>query len=647
MAGLLRCVSTLLLAAGVLLAPLACGSTPVWAYASLQIGVALAAAVWALSAPRDRRFLLLTALLIGLVLLQLLPVPAAVRGTLSSLAAAGDAKWGCFSVEPGSTASGLRQGVVLLLVVAMVADLARQRASRALLAWSVAAAGLLVLALGCRFPRAGEGVVLGGLWDMHGPSIYWKNSALWPVHSQGFGYTDEVRVGAIRYACDWFHIGDPVGPYLVSNHFAGCLGLTLPVALGLVLAVRARGRVAVAFSSAAVLAAALGCVALVLTLSHSRAGAASLAIGLLVLGWSRADRPASRRVWAALTLAAAGACLLAISILLFVDFAASPPGRLPGSLQSRLGALDASLSGRMAMVRACGTAFAQAPVTGTGLGTFRPVARYLQPIEGHWAFAHNALAQWLAETGLPGVVLAGLAIFLAWRRTRIGWKRTRTPSGRALRAGLLGALSAAGLHGLFDWNLHVPANAFLAAVVLGLLLAMAPPRRADAVGASPARRGRRRCLWTSGVVVGLAVLVACDAWRHIQADRLVEPLRHVLAAQRRRPSRGAGLEREGVREAAPMTAPHREVLEGALASAHRAAELDPLSADYAESIAHGHLHRSEGTGAFELETAAAWYRRTLRLSPLRVELHDTLGDIEQQLERLKDTSRRAAIERAP
>lgn len=130
--------------------------------------------------------------------------------------------------------------------------------------------------------------------------------------------------------------------------------------------------------------------------------------------------------------------------------------------------------------------FRQLPF-GSGLGTFDEIFRSREKVEGlqsaYLNHAHNDLLEIWLETGLPGVILAGLFVVWFCRRS---WDAWRTP-------GLEGTLACAGsvmvgamlLHSLVDYPLRTGAMSALLGFACALLLPYPTPRRA-AAAASPA-----------------------------------------------------------------------------------------------------------------------------------------------------------------
>jgi len=110
------------------------------------------------------------------------------------------------------------------------------------------------------------------------------------------------------------------------------------------------------------------------------------------------------------------------------------------------------------------------PVVGTGLGTF-PIAfrRYqtslLDLLVDH---AHNDYLEVAAETGIVGAVLLFIPILALLLKMIVAYAGARNPYRRSVLLACVGSAAALLVHSAMDFNFHVPANALLFAVVLGL-----------------------------------------------------------------------------------------------------------------------------------------------------------------------------------
>jgi O-antigen ligase len=121
------------------------------------------------------------------------------------------------------------------------------------------------------------------------------------------------------------------------------------------------------------------------------------------------------------------------------------------------------------------------PVIGTGSRTYLFYGRKFrnETVQMDPVYVHNDYLQLLAEYGLAGLAAFLPFLLLHLRRglmtaRRIGPRRIavshRIPSNAmALNLGALGAVSAYGVHSLFDFNLHIPANVLLLAFAFGIL----------------------------------------------------------------------------------------------------------------------------------------------------------------------------------
>jgi tetratricopeptide (TPR) repeat protein len=199
-------------------------------------------------------------------------------------------------------------------------------------------------------------------------------------------------------------------------------------------------------------------------------------------------------------------------------------------------------------------ALREAPVRGVGLGAFEDVFRPHQPESiGHWQrvdYAHNDYLQLLVEAGLgAGLVLTwavlALALFVFPR-----WAARRDPAVRGLTMGALGALTAAAVHSITDFGLHMPANALYVVAVAALLPAVVTLRvhrtgyRVDLEAWRVALSGS----WRRSAVLAAAVLIVMAAAMPIPLAVADWQLRAVAPALGRRGlAEGTATQRDLVR----------------------------------------------------------------------------------------------------
>jgi len=112
------------------------------------------------------------------------------------------------------------------------------------------------------------------------------------------------------------------------------------------------------------------------------------------------------------------------------------------------------------------------PWLGSGLGTFKNIYPRYQTIDRGGKIldhAHNDYLEFLSETGILGLLflMGGILLFLI--KTIRKWYRRRNTYVVGMTLGGLTGLVAILLHSFGDFNLHIPANALLFFVILGLV----------------------------------------------------------------------------------------------------------------------------------------------------------------------------------
>ncbi len=242
----------------------------------------------------------------------------------------------------------------------------------------------------------------------------------------------------------------------------------------------------------------------------------ALAVGALVLLWRSA--PVKRR------LPLLGAALVAVLAV----FVATPLAqRVRAAVnEARGGGLLWLGSGRAAGYTAAAAMAAARPVTGVGFGLFEANSFRFQSLDAlaergrvlglvtGFGEAHNDLLQHAAETGLIGLLLAGVGLtWAAWRRQR--------RDGAVVDGWPLGA--AALVLALTQFPLHLAVVAAQWAV-LGALALPPLPLPPDADG-----RGAQVRLLAIGVLVGAALVVT---WQHYRATRFFQQAKTLSASLR-------------------------------------------------------------------------------------------------------------------
>ena len=304
------------------------------------------------------------------------------------------------------------------------------------------------------------------------------------------------RFGALLYGTIVVPTVSPFGPFVSKNHFAGWVAMGAMLAAGLALGLAAGGRSrgvdwttgARAFGVVLSLVAALT-MALAGLASLSRGGAVALAAGGAGLVALAARKGRAGRSSHVPSLAIAGALVLVLLALL--------PDEAYGRLRSLSGA-----SLRLDTWRDSLRLAATSPILGHGLGAFHDA--YPRFKRGHATVrvehAESDYVETLAETGVPGLALAlaGFVLLLAAAARGIAKGADRTVRGIA--TGAVAALAALAVHSAVDFNLRIPSNAALAALVAAAA--------AGASGVRPRPLPRPAAIGLAALTLALLVAVA-------------------------------------------------------------------------------------------------------------------------------------------
>lgn len=533
----------LVIAALVLLTPLAFGSVEGWAIVALETSILVAGALWlvARAAGRTRRPVtgieVPVLLFLVVVAVQLAPWPRSVvrwvsphlssvyeqaipgyghghSNDLESWLLENDA--GPARTAPGEAASGgsalpltYSRGdtvdhtvlfVAYALLFLIVADRFRDRGRfRRLTIWIV---------------FVGMGIALIGIFQ----KLSWNGKVLWfrnPPSSER-----------------------PFGPFINPNHFAGYMELIVPLALGLFLTLLSR-RARFGYRmehdddiDSRELERRLG--PLAAGLEGPRSG----------LPWTAVQTGPKSVLLGFLIVLSIGSIVLSLSrggfIATLIAFSLFARAIVPPVLRSRIkpGAMTAIVAGgaialsigfwlgasKIAERAASPDAvksessyhhrakvwsrtvdlFEDHAALGTGFGTYMTAFAAYSPPGAYeiWKEAHNEYLQLLAEVGLVGFLTALLALWIFGRKHFLPVVMNRNSPDRLLTLGLAMGIVSLFLHSFVDFNLQIPAVGFLFVVVAGLLVARSLGPEAEA----PAPR--RPLLATGAVLLAAAALVS-------------------------------------------------------------------------------------------------------------------------------------------
>lgn len=544
-------------------APLAFGAVEPWSRAVAECA-ALAGLALALrrrtagGALRLRRMpgTLPLLLFLGLIALQLAPLPPALLRALSPAAHArwaaalggdGPLPWLPLSLDPLATLRELvRLGACAALYALTVQLLARRERLRAVTTALAAFAGALAFA--AILQRVVSPRLL--LFVREAPSPH------------------------------------PFGPFVNRNHYANLMAMLTPVLVALAIgrparggAPTTRGRLADLLSrpesgARLLLGAAALLASASLLLSLSRGGIVAAGAALLVFVGGLAACGVGRR-----RAQAAAVFLIALALGL---------GSLGWSrIETRFAALQANAAVvdavRAGLWRDTLRLAADFPLAGAGAGSFERLYPSYRTVPAPLAVAHphNDHLELLAGTGAAGLCLFAWFIAAVLASVARACRRRRDPPALVLACGALAGTAAFLVHGAGDFAFAIPANAFTFFFLLGLAVSAANTREH---GLEPETLlGRRRL---PAAVARLAAAAAIAAGLFHAAD---------LAARAAWREAGATSSRE--------VAPARHDA-GTRRSLGLAARLQPLEADYPAALARLAARAGDPDGALHLTLRA-------------------------------------------
>ncbi|MGH9405971.1 MAG: O-antigen ligase family protein [Terriglobia bacterium] len=295
----------------------------------------------------------------------------------------------------------------------------------------------------------------------------------------------EAAYGIVQYLTGWqkiftyqkvYYTESGTGTFINHNHFAGFLELTFPFTLAMVFYYfqiwrdakrRGPAKVDPATASSAgmqvlvfaflVLVSVVGVI-----FSRSRTGIFATLITLVFVGLF-AQLKVRRKAWA---LGLAAFVLVAVGYGLWIGL--NPVVSRFEALRG--GAPTLEREGRLPTWQATLEIVRGHPLTGTGLGTFRYQFPHFQTVQLSLFFthAHNDYLEFLSETGWVGALLlfVPILVLLVWMgHSFLTDPRRYRP---AITLGCMGSTLAILIHSVADFNLHIPANALVFAIVLGI-----------------------------------------------------------------------------------------------------------------------------------------------------------------------------------
>ena len=295
----------------------------------------------------------------------------------------------------------------------------------------------------------------------------------------------EAAYGIVQYLTGYqkifgftkqFYTDDATGTYINRNHFAGFLELVIPFAAVMVFYYlqslsahgvsegrRFRGgRYSLSLHPRILFYVFIVILLLIAVIfSRSRMGIFSVLVSLILMAFL-GRLGGGRRAWMVITLLVI-ACSMTYAVWIGLDpvigrFEALTPSALEDPY------------GRFAMWKQASGIIRDYPAVGTGLGTFGIAFRRYQTtgLDLFVDHAHNDYLEVTTDTGILGVGLLFIPIIGLLIKMILAYVGARSAYRRSVLLACIGGTAALLVHSATDFNLQIPANALLFAVILGI-----------------------------------------------------------------------------------------------------------------------------------------------------------------------------------
>jgi O-antigen ligase len=441
--------------------PLAVGSVQIWASAIMEIAAFSIFGVWLMkissvkglvfrdNGQGERVMAVLFGAFLTLIIMQITPLPVWLLRFLSSNTASfyerftieGSAEWRTLSIYPWATRQELLKLLSYAAVFSVIANYYRTREKTEALVRKI-----MVIAFSLVVFAIFQKLTWNGM-------LYW----IYPLDGQ---------VSSSKGFSVW-------GPFINRNHFAGYLEICIPLGLGMIFYSTAKTKASQhatvlkrfasvmsskRFSSLGLRSVATFVMIGALFMTLSRGGIIGfLCSALFLIILARMRRRLRKKI---IVPVFAGLLLLLMVIVAGWD-----------RIEDRFEQLGEETSLKRAEVWADSAGIVKDyPLFGTGLGTFQNSYPQYQSHSSttFYDHAHNDYIELLTDTGLAGFILGGALVVTFFSMLFSVWLKRHRTYTKAIGAAGMASLIAILVHSFADFNLHIPANAMLLAVVAGI-----------------------------------------------------------------------------------------------------------------------------------------------------------------------------------
>jgi len=264
----------------------------------------------------------------------------------------------------------------------------------------------------------------------------------------------------------WWNYGHSswlTSTYMNHNHFAGYAEMSISVTLGFFLTGFRGGKLVLMIYMTGIMVVALA-------LSLSRGGWIAFGLTLVFMAFALLTNRHFERKRFLISLVGG------LVFVIFIILGNTPVVQRILTLPQK--DADISFKSRLEVWAGIREMISDYPLLGTGPGTFGTAFTRYQPpgLRNHFTMAHNDYLHFTAELGL---MLIPILIWMIIALFREGFRKLENLS-RLVRGTTLGAMSgifAIVVHSAADFNLHIPANALLFAVLAAVVATPLPKSR--------------------------------------------------------------------------------------------------------------------------------------------------------------------------
>lgn len=270
----------------------------------------------------------------------------------------------------------------------------------------------------------------------------------------------------------WTFLGKATGTYVNRNHFAGYLEMSLAIGIGFLLASstrysgdwqqKLRQFIEMLLSPKVVMRLLLAVMVIGLVMSRSRMGNTAFFASLMLAGGLALLLMKNKST----------STTILLSSLLIIDIAIVGTFFGVEKVAERLQSSSTEKESRDEVSRDTFNMWLENPILGTGASSYK----YTYPsyksndVTSNQLYdhAHNDYLQFLAEFGIIGFILLALSVLQSFYWAVQAMRLRRRPINQGLGFASAMGIIAITIHSTVDFNLQIPANAFMFIFILAL-----------------------------------------------------------------------------------------------------------------------------------------------------------------------------------